>query len=327
MVTCANFIKRPKVLLFVIVSIAIVITAYLYNAYNSEIKRNERTFDSLVARHYERTENGNFWLSSFAFFEWHRAYIFQPGTTRLEIEGIIGFVDRNIPSVIVEGYTQILFVAHIGGSDDLRIVTANIHGTKPYRIYVEGLTEGNFVRLNRYARGRIDVGLEGEIKVLLDTNPFLSWEGLTLLHSSSDAVDTLERRIDLYTERIKEFYDGDLDKDFWFTDLAAFLWDHAYIFQPGTTRSEIEAIIGFEDRNIPELIREEYTQILFVNDSHMDSDIWSVAANIHDIKPYRFYVEGLEGESYARINFKTARARLKIQPDNIVNIIIYPNLD
>ena len=137
----------------------------------------------------------------------------------------------------------------------------------------------------------------------------------------------LEHWLDFWVNRVNDIYDGDFDRGFWFADIAGFTWDHAYIFQPGTTRSEIEAIIGFEDRNIPELIREGYTQILFVNDSHIDSDIWSVAANIHDIKPYRFYVEGLEDERYIRINFKTARARLEIQPDSIMYIIIYPNLD
>ena len=137
----------------------------------------------------------------------------------------------------------------------------------------------------------------------------------------------LERRVAEIESMRGSRFEGQYDDGFYFFHLAGLAWSNAYIFQPGTTKSEIEAIIGFEDRNIPEVIREGYTQMLFVQDwwhiSHRN-----VAANIHGRKPYRFYVEGFEGsnESYIKIP-DYAKCKLEIEPDGTIKIILFDYTD
>ena len=167
--------KKIKLILLVLIPIVIVVSIYFYNDYNLEVNVNERGFESLLGYWLEQIEDirgtsfeGYYDTLPFFYmtnFRWSSVYIFQPGTTKSEIEAIIGFEDRNIPEVIREGYTQMLFVQdrHIYHWN----VAANIHGRKPYRFYVEGFHDEPYVRLDWFPKCRIEIEPDGTIKIIL----------------------------------------------------------------------------------------------------------------------------------------------------------------
>ena len=277
--------RRKKAVLLVIISLMIVIGFAFYNIHISAVNYNERVIDRQIAR-LIASDRDERWLSNIAFFTWNHAYVFQAGTTRNEIEKIIGFSDANIPRVVREGYAQILFVSD--GLDELydNSVRANVHGRKPYRLYVEGFGNENYVRLNQWARLRVEVEDDGTIIVIINQNPFMSWENMGVTrYSFQNYLERVDSRVKLYVDLINEIYHGDFNRDFWFPDIAAFLWDYAYAFSAGTTRSEIEAIIGIKCEDIPDVIVAGYTQMLFVNTA------WGDVISIHDVLPYTWPLE------------------------------------
>ena len=113
-----------------------------------------------------------------------------------------------------------------------------------------------------------------------------------------------------------------------FQRFVPFDWNRAYIFKPGTTKGEIEDIIGFKDmdgfltgkrnpqrygggwqlvvsdnlifRGIPSRVRENYTQILFINDKFHGYSV--IAFSLHARKPYIFDFGSFDYDDYIRIN-------------------------
>lgn len=155
--------------IFIFISIVVVAVVSLYKEYSSTINRNEREFDRWVGRDYIAAIDEEYWLKALSPFQWHSAYIFRPGTTRDEIESIIGCEDKNIPEIIVEGYTQILFVAYARDAGIPRQVMANIHGVKPYRFYVEGFqsSEDIYVVISSDAWVRAVIEQNNTIKLIV----------------------------------------------------------------------------------------------------------------------------------------------------------------
>jgi len=102
-----------------------------------------------------------------------------------------------------------------------------------------------------------------------------------------------------------------------FGDVAGFEWSYVYIFMPGMARDTIESIIGFEDSNIPKVIEDGYTQMLFVCGRLGNL---RVVCNIHDLKPYRVYVDWIEGMEYLRFESTTVVSRLERAPDGTIAI-------
>ena len=90
------------------------------------------------------------------------------------------------------------------------------------------------------------------------------------------------------------------------TILAHFIWDEAYVFSPGTTKKDIEDIIGFEDRNIPLIIVEGNTQMLFVL-----REPNKVVCSLHDERPYIFDFSdtNLKTDGYIMIPLSNAQFR------------------
>jgi hypothetical protein len=99
-------------------------------------------------------------------------------------------------------------------------------------------------------------------------------------------------------------------------------WYYAYVFKPGTTRSEIHEIIGFEDEDVPAVVVEDYTQMLLVRTGAEGANR-RVAINIHGRKPYRFYVD-FQSKNYVRLT-SWARCRAEVDADGTIKLFIDPN--
>jgi len=132
-------------------------------------------------------------------------------------------------------------------------------------------------------------------------------------------LDENERTLD---RTIGEVYIVAMYRETGFTSYAPFGWSYAYIFRPGTTRYEIEGILGFEDNRIPEVIQEGYTQMLFVLEKR-DSTESVITANVHSIKSYMFYLPGFidSDEIYARLPRRGTRVIMEIDSDDIIKVI------
>jgi len=310
------FIVLATTILFVIGAILMV---RMHNSDDSNLREAEQFVDSRIEWLLMYSEDVEFWLTDIISVGGNHTYVFRPGTTREEIESIIGFSDKNIPEVVIEGYTQLLYVEDRGLTP--RVIT-NIHTMKPYRFYIEGSQDKEYVRLSLWARCRFKIEPDGTVKIIIDENLFRSWENMPYIRAGWNTMRIIERRTELYIELIEELYNGDFDRDFWFPDIAAFEWDYAYIFRPGTTKSEIERIIGFENESIPDIVVEGYTQMLFICESFNSGNHNGGVVSIHGVRPYRFYVEGFDNEEYLRIT-NQARCRLVVEADGSVTIVIF----
>jgi hypothetical protein len=135
---------------------------------NSEAFKNEKWIDFTIHNFAESTLDNNtdgvYPLYVIAAFHWDYAYVFRSGTTKREIEEIIGFKDKNIPKVINEGYAQMLFVG-------FGEVTCSLHGKKDYHFGV-GEFEGNYLKTSYSDRPIGRITKEGDIiKVVIDPAP------------------------------------------------------------------------------------------------------------------------------------------------------------
>ena len=76
------------------------------------------------------------------------------------------------------------------------------------------------------------------------------------------------------------------------------VWNRAYIFEPGTTRAEIESVIGFEDNRLMRVVREGFTQILFIDDTFSRSIL---ALNLHAREDFKFDLGEFNENGYIKI--------------------------
>jgi hypothetical protein len=113
----------------------------------------------------------------------------------------------------------------------------------------------------------------------------------------SSGMYKCERKIDsnvrFYSNYINDKYNY---YDAPFETIAVFSWDYAYFFKPGTTKEEIEEIIGFSNNSIPKIVQDGYTQALFVT---IRDDI---ACSIHSKKNYLFYFGDFQ-DDYIKLSF------------------------
>lgn len=158
------------------------------------------------------------------------------------------------------------------------------------------------------------------ILVLIILVPILILSAVRLYNIYNTEIRRNERLVD---SNVRRHHRRAMHEEIGLEHITFSFWGFAYMFQPGMTRSQIEAIIGFEDENIPEIINYGYTQMLFVFDFIPPIPTRRVTANIHDIKPYRFYFEGFEGgdEDYMKFT-RWATCRVEIEPDGTIKIII-----
>jgi len=159
-----------------------------------------------------------------------------------------------------------------------------------------------------------------------------------------------------------------------FYELTPFSWTHAYIFKPGTTRAEIEEVIGIRigffprienffgsfgrrnqrfdrvvnqrwvrTRRFPRVVREDYTQIIFVN--NRASTAWIrgdrtllainrgeiyISANIHASTFYELNFGEFGDSNHIEIVYSRSRMRLDeniyYSSDELRELIVQHNL-
>lgn len=63
-------------------------------------------------------------------------------------------------------------------------------------------------------------------------------------------------------------------------EIVPFEWDTVYTFDPYTTRSEIEEIIGFKSSAIQETVSEGMVQLLFIKGSSVSGSVCGYAENL-----------------------------------------------
>jgi hypothetical protein len=147
---------------FFVILVACIAAYSYYSRVNSDLYKREGMTDFYVKHYAERYETGySMFLSNVANFPWYYAYVFKPGTTRKEIEFILGYKDKNIPRVIKEGYTQMLF-------DFRGDVSCSIHSIKDY-VFDVGEFEGDYLRIDLNDKPRCTFVKEGAIiRVIID---------------------------------------------------------------------------------------------------------------------------------------------------------------
>lgn len=102
-------------------------------------------------------------------FDWRDIYIFRPGTTRTEIEEIVGIRSWRSPRIVQESYTQIIIIGFHNR------ILANIHsGRKNYEFSFEGYV-GNYIRLTLFEPHRITLTRSEEtgrivVRLITDTD-------------------------------------------------------------------------------------------------------------------------------------------------------------
>jgi len=100
------------------------------------------------------------------------------------------------------------------------------------------------------------------------------------------------------------------EEGLYFSTIVNYWWTRAYIFKPGTTRAEIEAIVGFEYDRLPQIVKEEYTQILIVYDWLPGDELGRVEVNVnmYSRKDYKFDFGEFNDTNYIKIYFPGERS-------------------
>jgi hypothetical protein len=161
--------------MFYLYLLTLVVSVYFYyTTINSEQYKRERWLYYGVIFYYDATNynmahnNGIYEMQSLeliAFSTWDYAYFFKPGTTKKEIEEIIGFTDKNIPKIIKEGYTQALFVTA------RNTISCNIHSKKDYQFYF-GDFQDDYVKICYGNRTMCGITRsDNSAKMILDFSP------------------------------------------------------------------------------------------------------------------------------------------------------------
>jgi hypothetical protein len=160
-----------KTLFYLYLLTLVIGVSFYYSTINSEQYKRERWL-GIIVHHYSDAANHNSIyevrpLEDLALFFWDYAYFFKPGTTKTEIEEILGFKDKHIPKVVKEGYTQALFVID-------NEVTCSIHSKKDYQFYLGDFQE-NYIEISYEDWTQCRITRSADMtKIILDISP--EWE-------------------------------------------------------------------------------------------------------------------------------------------------------
>ena len=98
-------------------------------------------------------------------------------------------------------------------------------------------------------------------------------------------------------------------------------WTDVYIFEPGTTRAEIEEVVGIRSLRTPRIVREGYTQIIIVH-------VNRIAANIHsNNKAYEFCWKDSGGDYFHLALFERHRINLTRSEETDRIIVRFLNVE
>lgn len=178
-------IKRLLFLLtVVIIAVSIGAHRYYHDVVNSQMNIGNRGVEHNIIRIYERfiDESAHFSSDGYIFYSQEDGvplnwvtrmflvgeisieptyiFVFTPGTTRAEIEAVIGLEDRRLPRVVREGHTQLIVTQHFywyWGTRHERVrriyppgthVKVNIHANTSFIFDFGDFGESNYIRIS-----------------------------------------------------------------------------------------------------------------------------------------------------------------------------------
>lgn len=105
-------------------------------------------------------------------------------------------------------------------------------------------------------------------------------------------------------------------EEFVFNDIVPFDWDKVYTFEPGTTKAEIEKILGFKNGKIKDIPQNSQPHIIFVKDNQITAypnvNNTQINYNINLMKKDNEKYAVLESHHYAVFYVENIRGTIEL---------------